>query len=37
MYLNLLIMILIFIIFILLIIKVSPKLINYTNEEFKIL
>jgi hypothetical protein len=37
MYLDLLIMILSFIICILLIIKISPKIINYTNEEFKIL
>jgi hypothetical protein len=36
MYLNLFILFLVFIITILLIIKVSPNIINYTKEEFKI-
>ena len=36
MYLDLIIMFLIFIICILFIIKISPSFINYTKEEFKI-
>jgi hypothetical protein len=34
---NLLILFLVFIVCILLIIKISPKIINFTKEEFKIL